>query len=133
MIRVLLADDHEIVRDGLKRILAATADVQVTGEAASGDEALALAKAGEQATHLLQNALQAPADLEMKRRLEALLERLDHPLADVNQLRFYRCLTLLERIGTSEARQLLNELTQGAPAAWLTVEARYSLKRVPPN
>ncbi len=93
----------------------------------------ALAKAGEQATHLLQNALQAPADLEMKRRLEALLERLDHPLADVNQLRFYRCLTLLERIGTSEARQLLNELTQGAPAAWLTVEARYSLKRVPPN
>ena len=42
MIRVLLADDHEIVRDGLKRILAATPDVQVAAEAASGDEALEL-------------------------------------------------------------------------------------------
>ena len=29
MIRVLIADDHAIVRDGLKRILAATRDLEV--------------------------------------------------------------------------------------------------------
>lgn len=44
MIRVLLADDHQLVREGLKQLLGATADVRVEGEAANGDEALALVK-----------------------------------------------------------------------------------------
>ncbi|HEY5899614.1 MAG TPA: response regulator transcription factor, partial [Burkholderiales bacterium] len=47
MTRVVLADDHKIVRDGLKRILAATTDLQVGGEAADGDELLRLVKADE--------------------------------------------------------------------------------------
>src|SRR6476660_4370552 len=47
MTRVLLADDHKIVRDGLKRILAGTGDLQVTGEAGDGDELLRLVKAGD--------------------------------------------------------------------------------------
>ncbi|HLB12952.1 MAG TPA: response regulator transcription factor [Dehalococcoidia bacterium] len=37
--RVLLADDHPIVRDGLKAILEAEPDIEVVGEAASGQEA----------------------------------------------------------------------------------------------
>lgn len=87
----------------------------------------ALEKHGEQAAHLVQQAAKNPPDLEVKRRLEMLLEKLDHPLEDAHQLRAYRCLTLLERIGTPEALQLLEELARGAPAAWLTMEARYSL------
>jgi DNA-binding NarL/FixJ family response regulator len=47
MTRVLLADDHKIVRDGLKRILAGTGDLQVAGEAGDGDELLRLVKAGD--------------------------------------------------------------------------------------
>jgi DNA-binding NarL/FixJ family response regulator len=47
MTRVLLADDHKIVRDGLKRILAGTSDLQVAGEAGDGDELLRLVKAGD--------------------------------------------------------------------------------------
>ena len=47
MIRLLIADDHAIVRDGLKRILAAVPDLQVAAEAASGDQALAMVKAQE--------------------------------------------------------------------------------------
>ncbi|HLW47926.1 MAG TPA: response regulator transcription factor [bacterium] len=43
-IRVLLADDHAIVREGVKRILAGEADIEVVGEAADGAEAVALAK-----------------------------------------------------------------------------------------
>jgi DNA-binding NarL/FixJ family response regulator len=42
MIRVLLADDHAIVRDGLRRLLGAASDIDVAGEAATGDEALVL-------------------------------------------------------------------------------------------
>ena len=41
MIRVLLADDHAMVRAGLKELLAATGDIQVAGEAANGQEVLA--------------------------------------------------------------------------------------------
>lgn len=40
MIRVLIVDDHAIVRQGLKRILAETPDMAVAGEAESGAEAL---------------------------------------------------------------------------------------------
>jgi two-component system, NarL family, invasion response regulator UvrY len=40
MIKVLIADDHAIVRRGLKQILAETTDIVVTGEAANGREAL---------------------------------------------------------------------------------------------
>ena len=39
MIRVLIADDHAVVREGLKRIVAGNADMEVTAEAASGQEA----------------------------------------------------------------------------------------------
>lgn len=43
-IRVLLADDHTIVRQGLKLILAAQPDFEVVGEAANGREAAELAE-----------------------------------------------------------------------------------------
>ena len=41
MVRVLLADDHAIVRAGLREILADTGDIVVTGEATNGQEVLA--------------------------------------------------------------------------------------------
>jgi len=40
MIRVLIADDHAIVRQGLRQILTDTPDMEVGGEAANGFEAL---------------------------------------------------------------------------------------------
>ena len=41
MIRILLADDHPIVRDGLRAVLSTQADFAVVGEAESGTQALA--------------------------------------------------------------------------------------------
>ncbi len=41
MIRVLLADDHAIVRDGLRRILNSAGGIEVADEAADGHEVLA--------------------------------------------------------------------------------------------
>jgi DNA-binding NarL/FixJ family response regulator len=43
-IKVLLVDDHPIVREGLKAHLATQPDLQVVGEAANGQEALRLAR-----------------------------------------------------------------------------------------
>jgi DNA-binding NarL/FixJ family response regulator len=44
-IRVLLADDHPVVRTGLTGMLAGEAGLEIVGEAGSGDEALAMARA----------------------------------------------------------------------------------------
>src|SRR5579875_3151043 len=41
-IRVLLCDDHRIVRDGLRNLLNAEPDIHVVGEAANGTEAVSL-------------------------------------------------------------------------------------------
>lgn len=40
MIRVLLADDHSLVRQGMKQLLSFSDDIRVIGEAATGDEVL---------------------------------------------------------------------------------------------
>jgi len=41
MIEILLADDHAIIRDGLRQIIADTDDLTVAGEAVNGSEVLA--------------------------------------------------------------------------------------------
>jgi DNA-binding NarL/FixJ family response regulator len=73
MIRVLIADDHSIVRDGLKRILAATPDLQVAGEAASGDEALAAVKANDYDVVMLDMSMPGLSGIDLVKRLK--LER----------------------------------------------------------
>ena len=70
MIRVLIADDHSIVRDGLKRILAATTDLQVAGEAASGDEALALVKSNDYDVVMLDMSMPGLAGIDLIKRLK---------------------------------------------------------------
>ncbi len=47
MIRIGIADDHAIVRSGLRQLLSDQVDLRVTGEAANGREALELARSGE--------------------------------------------------------------------------------------
>jgi len=41
-IRVVIADDHRLFRDGVRRLLELESDIVVTGEADDGEEALAL-------------------------------------------------------------------------------------------
>jgi DNA-binding NarL/FixJ family response regulator len=43
-IRVLIADDHAIVREGVRALLTLSADIEVVGEAANGQEAVELAR-----------------------------------------------------------------------------------------
>ena len=42
-IKVLIADDHAMVREGLRKMLSARKDIVVVGEAATGEEAIQLA------------------------------------------------------------------------------------------
>ncbi len=43
-IRILLADDHRILREGLRSLLAQQSDISVVGEASDGDTAVTLAR-----------------------------------------------------------------------------------------
>ena len=70
MIRVLVADDHKLVREGLKQILGSAADVEVTGEAGNGDEALALAKANDYDLALLDMSMPGLAGIDLIKRLK---------------------------------------------------------------
>jgi len=70
MIRVLVADDHKIVRDGLKRILAAASGIEVAAEAADGDEALALAKSGDYDVAMLDMSMPGLSGIDLIKRLK---------------------------------------------------------------
>jgi hypothetical protein len=71
-----------------------------------------------------------PSSLEARRRLEALLQRLESPITSTETLRRLRAVEALEHIGSPEARQVLQTLTEGAPQALLTREAKTALKRL---
>ena len=45
VIRIMLVDDHQVVREGLRRMLELEQDIKVVAEASSGQEALAQARA----------------------------------------------------------------------------------------
>jgi len=53
MIRVLIADDHELVRRGLRQTIEAEEDMQLAGEARTGQEAVDLAAAAQPDVALL--------------------------------------------------------------------------------
>jgi DNA-binding NarL/FixJ family response regulator len=50
--RILLADDHEVLRQSLKNILAGSSDIEVVGEAADGLELLNLLKMSTLTPHM---------------------------------------------------------------------------------
>jgi DNA-binding NarL/FixJ family response regulator len=70
-IRVLIADDHPIVRDGLALILATAADIEVVGEAADGEEALRLVERLHPDVLVLDLAMPGVDGVEAIRRLRA--------------------------------------------------------------
>ena len=57
-IRVLIADDHQLFRDGLRTLLGSAPDMELAGEAATGDEAVALA--GESQPDVILMDIQMP-------------------------------------------------------------------------
>lgn len=75
MIRVLLADDHTIVRQGLVSILAGSGDCQVVAEAADGAEALELARSTSPDVAVVDLGMPRLSGLEVVRRIHEELPR----------------------------------------------------------
>ncbi len=72
-IRVLLVDDHEVVRMGLRAMLELEPDIRVAGEAADGPEALALAPPARPDVVLMDIRMGAMDGVEACREIKALL------------------------------------------------------------
>ncbi len=70
-IRVLLADDHEVVRAGYRRLLEATGDIEVAAEAESGEEAYALYLAHEPDVVVMDLSMPGAGGLDTSRRILA--------------------------------------------------------------
>ncbi|MBC7574765.1 MAG: response regulator transcription factor, partial [Herminiimonas sp.] len=69
ILRILIADDHAIVREGLKQILADTGDIVVAGDAASGLDAIKMMRAGEYDVLLLDISMPDRSGIEVLKQL----------------------------------------------------------------
>ncbi|MGH9640360.1 MAG: response regulator [Bryobacteraceae bacterium] len=68
-IKILLADDHTIVRQGLKLILSAQPDLEIAGEAANGREAVEMAQKLQPDVVLMDVAMPELGGIEATRRM----------------------------------------------------------------
>lgn len=69
--RILVADDHAIVREGLKRILAADPAFVIAGEAKDGNEALAAVRTGGFEVLLLDLSMPGRSGIDLVRQVKA--------------------------------------------------------------
>lgn len=70
-ISVLVADDHAIIRDGLRKILADTEDLVVAGEAADGNAALELVRSQEWDVMLMDLSMPGRHGIELIKLVKA--------------------------------------------------------------
>jgi WD40 repeat protein len=89
-----------------------------------------LEQLGEPARQALEKALQGKPLLEVRKRAEWLLDKLNNHELTLAELRVIRTVEALEHIGNAEAIKLLEQLAGGTPGALLTEEARGTLQRL---
>jgi DNA-binding NarL/FixJ family response regulator len=70
VIRVLLADDHAIVRAGLKEILADTGDITVAGEATNGQEVMARIRGQDYDVAVLDMSMPGRSGIELIKQVK---------------------------------------------------------------
>ncbi len=75
MIRILLADDHALVRQGLGMILGAQPDMEIVGQAGNGNQAVELAEKLKPDVIVMDVAMPELNGIEATRRLAASLPR----------------------------------------------------------
>jgi DNA-binding NarL/FixJ family response regulator len=104
VIRVLLADDHPVVRSGYRRLLDETADIRVTTEAATGEDAYAAFIADPPDVLATDLAMPGGGGLELIRRVAQ-----REPAARVLVFSMYDSVPLVRRALEAGARGFLTK------------------------
>lgn len=89
-----------------------------------------LEKLGDLAEPALRRTLEDKPTLEVRKRVQSVLERLRGPVTRPEVLQALRAVAVLEDIGTPQARRLLEELATGTAEARSTKETKASLQRL---
>ncbi len=76
MIRVVIADDHQILREGLKQLLLAAGDIAVVGEAGDGFEVLERVRTLDVDVLLLDMSMPGKSGVELIRQVKAEKQKL---------------------------------------------------------
>jgi DNA-binding NarL/FixJ family response regulator len=84
-IRILIADDHDVVRRGLRSLIESQADWCVTGEAANGREAVQLAKQLKPDVAVLDINMPELSGLEATRQIIKALPRTQIIILSINE------------------------------------------------
>ncbi len=71
MIRVVIADDHTIVREGLKQLLSAAGDLEIVGEARDGQETLRLVRDNEVDVLLVDLSMPGRSGMELIKQVKS--------------------------------------------------------------
>lgn len=71
MINVMLADDHSIVRAGLKQVLGEAADCRVVGEASNGNEVLTMLRTEQPDVLLLDMSMPGKSGIDLIKQLKS--------------------------------------------------------------
>jgi len=72
MIKIMLVDDHELVRTGVRRLLEDNPDLEIVGEACSGEEAISLIKEVDPDVVLMDLNMPGIGGLETTRKIKYL-------------------------------------------------------------
>ncbi|HLE57304.1 MAG TPA: response regulator transcription factor [Rhodothermia bacterium] len=75
VIRVLIVDDHAVVREGIRHVLSSESDFEVVGEAAGGEEAVTLAESLNPDIVIMDLSMPDLPGLEAARRIRARVPR----------------------------------------------------------
>jgi HEAT repeat protein len=106
------------------------ADLDSSRYAVRQQAAEALARLDESAVPALRAALAGRPSAEVRRRIGQLLAKAQGPFPRPETLGALRAVTVLEQVGTPEARELLRVLARGMSEARLTQEAQAALRRL---
>src|SRR5512136_2230571 len=89
MLKILVADDHPVVRQGIMRIIEETQDMKVTGEAQNGNEAVKKLKENDYDLVLLDISMQGSDGLDVIREIKKLKPDLPVLILTIHPEKYY--------------------------------------------
>lgn len=123
-IRVLVADDHSVVREGIRTLLEAVPGFHVVGEAGSGDEALTLIRELQPDVAVLDVTMPGTSGIDVIGRLREegartgilVLSMHDHPEYVLGAVRAGADGYMLKSAGPAEIRDAVRAVAEGREA-----------------